>query len=141
MHCLPTFNLSDHCQPNSRHMRAVYLDASVCVCVDVCVWWFLEPNHFSTLYCLRKSSHLMSLAITDDISVPVCLSQDSRSCLPMRRTTPLSSQLRGNQCGEDEVDTLSVCRVFVKLFCPRPLPLTDQKPKKRRLIFKSRAGK
>lgn len=36
MHCLPTFNLSDRCQPNSHHVRADVLFE--CKCVRVCMW-------------------------------------------------------------------------------------------------------
>lgn len=53
---------------------------------------------FFTLCCLKKkkkSGHLMSLAITDDFSEPVCLSQD---CLPARmKIIPLTSKFQGYQ--------------------------------------------
>lgn len=63
-----------------------------CVCVHMFV--FLV---FFTLCCLKKkkSGHLMSLAITDDFSEPVCLSQD---CLPARmKIIPLTSEFQGYQ--------------------------------------------
>lgn len=56
------------------------------MCAYVCCFVF-----FFTLCCLKKkkSGHLMSLAITDDFSEPVCLSQD---CLPARmKIIPLTS--------------------------------------------------
>lgn len=63
-----------------------------CVCVHMFVVLF-----FFTLCCLKKkkSGHLMSLAITDDFSEPVCLSQD---CLPARmKIIPLTSEFQGYQ--------------------------------------------
>ncbi len=79
----------------------MFIRMRVCVCVSECecmhVCLVIFRSCFSTLYCL-KSGHLMSLAITDDISEPVCLSQDRRTCLPARmRIIPLTSELKGNQ--------------------------------------------
>lgn len=65
-----------------------------CVCVCICLLFCF----FFTLCCLKKkkkSGHLMSLAITDDFSEPVCLSQD---CLPARmKIIPLTSEFQGYQ--------------------------------------------
>lgn len=63
-----------------------------CVCAYVCCFVL-----FFTLCCFKKkkSGHLMSLAITDDFSEPVCLSQD---CLPARmKIIPLTSEFQGYQ--------------------------------------------
>lgn len=62
------------------------------MCAYVCCFVFF-------LLCVvlkkKKSGHLMSLAITDDFSEPVCLSQD---CLPARmKIIPLTSEFQGYQ--------------------------------------------
>lgn len=62
-----------------------------CVCAYVCCFVFF----YFVLFKKKKSGHLMSLAITDDFSEPVCLSQD---CLPARmKIIPLTSKFQGYQ--------------------------------------------
>lgn len=63
-----------------------------CVCVHMFVVLFV---FYFVLFKKKKSGHLMSLAITDDFSEPVCLSQD---CLPARmKIIPLTSEFQGYQ--------------------------------------------
>lgn len=63
-----------------------------CVCVHMFVVLFF---FYFVLFKKKKSGHLMSLAITDDFSEPVCLSQD---CLPARmKIIPLTSEFQGYQ--------------------------------------------
>lgn len=55
----------------------------MCICLLFCLFFYF------VLFKKKKSGHLMSLAITDDFSEPVCLSQD---CLPARmKIIPLTS--------------------------------------------------
>lgn len=64
-----------------------------CVCVHMFV--VLGFFYFVLFKKKKKSGHLMSLAITDDFSEPVCLSQD---CLPARmKIIPLTSEFQGYQ--------------------------------------------
>lgn len=64
-----------------------------CVCVHMFVVLFFF--NFVLFKKKKKSGHLMSLAITDDFSEPVCLSQD---CLPARmKIIPLTSEFQGYQ--------------------------------------------
>lgn len=61
------------------------------MCAYVCFFVFF----YFVLFKKKKSGHLMSLAITDDFSEPVCLSQD---CLPARmKIIPLTSEFQGYQ--------------------------------------------
>lgn len=62
----------------------------------MCVHMFVVLGFFYfVLFKKKKSGHLMSLAITDDFSEPVCLSQD---CLPARmKIIPLTSEFQGYQ--------------------------------------------
>lgn len=54
----------------------------MCICLLFVVFFYF-------VLFKKKSGHLMSLAITDDFSEPVCLSQD---CLPARmKIIPLTS--------------------------------------------------
>lgn len=135
MHCLPTFNLSDRCQPNSHHMRDVYLDVCmrerVCVCARACLVVFRSFFFYFVSFNKKKSGHLMSSAITDDIRKPVCLSQDRRNCLPARmRIIPMSlKRINETQISREE-DTSEACSVLQSRSpskCPRPLPFTDLK--------------
>lgn len=62
----------------------------MCVHMFVVLFFF-----YFVLFKKKKSGHLMSLAITDDFSEPVCLSQD---CLPARmKIIPLTSEFQGYQ--------------------------------------------
>lgn len=63
------------------------------MCAYVCCLFFFF--YFVLFKKKKKSGHLMSLAITDDFSEPVCLSQD---CLPARmKIIPLTSEFQGYQ--------------------------------------------
>lgn len=98
-------------------------------------FFFFWKTKWFSYFVSFKHGHLMSSAIIDDVSEPVCLSQDHRTCLPAKiRWTALTSKLK-EVCGmkrnrETETYKLVPFFFFIKLLlrkCSRPHPLIDLK--------------
>ena len=117
MHCLPTFNLSDRRQPNSRHMRAeVYFDASVCVRARLVV--FRANLFFYFYYCCHQKKWSSDERGENRWQQRACVPQSGPQNLPPSKeedNTP-DSKLTGNRRATDRQRETETLKCFLFFF-------------------------